>query len=637
MITVGLLIVAIIAMIAGHIFKVKRWGLLVSVYETPSFGTLLNSLSIGHFVNTLVPFRLGDVIRIVNSGKKMKNGIPFSIATVISDLYIDFLTIGGMFFVLSLIGKGGQDLLQFARGYANLFYLVACLTVVCILARKTIKKLIAWGTQIFNETIQFNLLYTTYLAIVSFKDIVYKIDKLKFSMYTIAIWSSYVLSYVLFAEALQASGAQFIASEVFLILFNQFNLLSIKGPSFSLWGMYMILPLIVCFLLSKVVKSESSTKETFALPQASDADKMSFLKIYYEENNRDYVRNYLEINKDVTVISDNSAGSNASTVVIMRDGKMYFRKYAFGQDGKKLAEQVEWIKKNQKRIPLPSVCHDVEEENYCVYDMPFYANSIGLFQYIHTMPIEKSWEIIQKALDDLKTGLYTQHVVKADEKSMNKYIDSKIEKNVMRIQNESRLISNLEKYDTINVNGIELKTLKNYQDMLNKHHLKKVFENDIYSEIHGDLTVENIVCLLDDKEIDVEEAEMKIIPQDYYFIDPNTGNIHDSMFLDYAKLLQSLHGNYEFLMKVTSVNVEKNSISYLLTKSEAYSVLYKKVKEYLYKNFSREDVLSIYYHEIVHWLRLMPYKISKNEKLSVVFYSGLLQILADVREIENEK
>ena len=633
----GLLIIAIAAMIAGHIFKVKRWGLLVSVYETPSFGSLLNSLSVGHFVNALIPFRIGDVIRVISSGKKMKNGIPFSIATVISDLYIDFLTIGGMFFVLSLIGRGGEELLQFARGYVNLFYLVAICTIVCILSKKQIKKCIAWVAKIFNETIQFNLLYTTYLAIVSFKDIVYKIDKLKFSMYTIFIWSSYVLSYVVFAEALQTSGAYVIASEVFLILFDQFNLLSIKGSSFSLWGMYMILPLIVCFLISKVIKSETSKKETFALPQASDADKMSFLKIYYEENNRDYVRNYLEINKDVTVISDNSAGSNASTVLIMKNGRMYFRKYAFGQDGKKLAEQVEWIKKNQKYIPLPSVCYDAAEENYCVYDMPFYANSIGLFQYIHTMPIEKSWGILQKALDDLKAGIYTQHVSCADEKSMDKYIDSKIEKNITKILNECRLISNLEKYDTVNVNGVELKTLKNYQDMLRKSHLKKIFRNDMYSEIHGDLTVENIVCLLDDKEIDIEEAQQKVIPKDYYFIDPNTGNIHDSMFLDYAKLLQSLHGNYEFLMKVNSVEIDGNAISYLLTKSEAYSVLYRKFKEYLKKNFSKNDVLSIYYHEIVHWLRLMPYKISKNEKLSVVFYSGLLQILADVKELENER
>jgi hypothetical protein len=57
-------------------------------------------------------------------------------------------------------------------------------------------------------------------------------------------------------------------------------------------------------------------------------------------------------------------------------------------------------------------------------------------------------------------------------------------------------------------------------------------------------------------------------------------------------------------------------------------------KRYLYEKFSKDQVISIYYHEIVHWLRLMPYKIRKDEKLAVVFYTGLLAVLNDVWEME---
>ena len=46
---------------------------------------------------------------------------------------------------------------------------------------------------------------------------------------------------------------------------------------------------------------------------------------------------------------------------------------------------------------------------------------------------------------------------------------------------------------------------------------------------------------------------------------------------------------------------------------------------------------TIYYTtEIIHWLRLLPYKIRKNDKLAVVFYTKLIKIIADVQEIENE-
>ena len=56
--------------------------------------------------------------------------------------------------------------------------------------------------------------------------------------------------------------------------------------------------------------------------------------------------------------------------------------------------------------------------------------------------------------------------------------------------------------------------------------------------------------------------------------------------------------------------------------------------------FSNEQVRSIYFHEIIHWLRLMPYKIRKDSDRVLIFYSGLLIVLNDVIEMygdNNEK
>lgn len=41
---------------------------------------------------------------------------------------------------------------------------------------------------------------------------------------------------------------------------------------------------------------------------------------------------------------------------------------------------------------------------------------------------------------------------------------------------------------------------------------------------------------------------------------------------------------------------------------------------------------SIYFHEIIHWLRLMPYKIEKTGKRALIFYAGLLMLLKDIIE-----
>lgn len=611
----------------------------INVYEKPAEGNLLGALAVGHVINTIIPVRIGDVFRVFISGKKMKNGYALSIATVLTDLYIDLVTVGAMCGGLLFIGKGGEKLQQVAHQYSIIFLIVIPTTLICIICRRYIKKLIAICSKVFNETIEFNLMYISYLVIASLKDIVKHISKIKFVLYSFFMWLGYILAYVFFAEALQSKDLSYTTSEVFATLFSGGAVYKVNsGIDMIMWLCFLILPLLICLLISEI-RSEKNKDlvRRLILPQMSEADKLAFLRTYYEEENREHINLYLEINKDVSVVQDNSAGSNASTVVILKDEKLYYRKYAFDVDGEKLAEQIEWIENHQMDIPLPCIVDKRIEKDFATYDMHSYASAVGLFRYIHTMPAENGWKILENALDDIRSGLHTKNVRHGDPDTIKKYISSKVSKNLWIIKEKDKYITNLEKYDSILVNGKRFKTLKFYADMLAENHLIDIFSNDTYADIHGDLTIENIVCLSNPEEIDVMEYKEKVQPLNYYFIDPNTGNVHDSPFLDYAKLLQSLHGNYEFLMMVQNVTINRESVNYMMTKSEAYAYVYTKYKKYLQNKFSKEEVLSIYYHEIIHWLRLMPYKIRKDEKLAVVFYTGLLQVLADVWGMENEK
>ena len=379
-----------------------------------------------------------------------------------------------------------------------------------------------------------------------------------------------------------------------------------------------------------------SKKENFyyrqTLPQINSRERLAFLKTYFSNENRENIKAYLEINKDVSIIEDISAGSNASTLLIMKkDGKLFFRKYAFNDDGIKLKKQIEWIEEHFEDIPLPIIVEKEEGYNYVTYDMKNLGNTVGMFKYIHTMPLKNSWDILENALEDIKK-IHRKNLRKSNEEDIKKYINSKVTNNLKIIKTESKYIKNLEKYKTIFVNGVELPTLKNYFKILNVEYLKSIFKYDEYSDIHGDLTIENIIGILDN----YTNTSINKKYREYYFIDPNTGNIHDSPFLDYAKLLQSLHGNYEFLMNISDIKIEKNYINFMVTESDAYVQLYQKYYLYLKENFSNRDIISIFYHEIIHWLRLLPYKIRKNDKLAVVFYTKLLKIIADVQEIENE-
>ena len=116
----------------------------------------------------------------------------------------------------------------------------------------------------------------------------------------------------------------------------------------------------------------------------------------------------------------------------------------------------------------------------------------------------------------------------------------------------------------------------------------------------------------------------------WYLIDPNTGNLHESPFLDYGKLLQSLHGSYEFMMKTPRVTVQGSRIDFALTRSAAYDALYRALMADLQSRYPAAQVESILMHEVIHWLRLMPYKLAKDRKRAPMFYAGLVMVANDV-------
>lgn len=632
---VKIFLLSIFFMIMGHIFKIKRWGLLISVYEKPVEYNLLNAMTLGHTLNTVFPIRIGDIVRIIWAGKKLKNSYSFSLATVIADLYIDFITVGAIFFFSIISRKGIYYLEKIPYYYAFIFIFIIPITFLVIMWKKYIKLFVKRVASIFNERTELSLLYITYLCFTSIKDIFQKINKLKFIFLTFGIWISYIISYSLFAKFMQKKGENYSIFDIFSKLFSGASLYNIEKKILPYWIIYLLLPLGICLLFSLVlyvlVKKENFYYRQ-TLPQINSRERLAFLKTYFSNENRENMRAYLEINKDVLIIEDISAGSNASTLIVMkRDGTLFFRKYAFNDDGIKLKKQIEWIEKHFDDIPLPIIVEKEEGYNYVTYDMKNLGNSIGMFKYIHTMPLKESWNILKKVLEDIQR-LHKRNLRESNEKDIEQYIKLKVVDNLKIILTESKYIKNLEKYKSIFVNGVELPTLRNYDKILNIEYLKSIFNDDKYSDIHGDLTIENIIGILDNNIGNLVGKKY----DEYYFIDPNTGNIHDSPFLDYAKLLQSLHGNYEFLMNVSEIKIEKDYINFMVTESDAYVQLYQKYYSYLKEKFSNRDIISIFYHEIIHWLRLLPYKIKKNDKLAVVFYTKLLKIIADVQEIENE-
>jgi len=330
------------------------------------------------------------------------------------------------------------------------------------------------------------------------------------------------------------------------------------------------------------------------------------------------VKDELQINQNISIIRDYSSGSNATTILCMDGNRTFYRKYAFDKHAERLNQQIQWLEKYYKNIPLPEIIGKDKNEEYCYYDMSYSSHAVGLFEYSHSMPVYKSWNILSSVLSEIDSKLYKQTVGPTKRDNINKYIEEKINRNILLLKNDNR-INYLFKYDYLVINGVKYHNLPFYENYLSIDFLSELFSEDECSVIHGDLTLENIICTRDD------------FGQDsYYLIDPNLGNIHETSNIDYAKILQSIHGGYEFLSSAKNIDVNNNNISFMCTKSAIYDELHSLFKKYMDENFTDNQIKSIYFHEIVHWLRLLPYKIEKEGNRAVIYYATMIKVINEV-------
>ena len=633
------LISAILLMCIAHTIRLIRWQLFIKVYEKPNSKELLGLLSIGYLLNYIFPLKIGDIVRAWFSGKRMKNGKALGFSTIIVERYLDIISVGIVFIILAAANK--NVLLQKNAKFYVMTAVGLLAVALSLYAFKTyVKKGISHFAKVFCSSIESKILRFVWALVWNFKDIFLKISRIKLIITTIGMWGGYVASYFLFAKSLSYVGNYNTTwVDMFTILFAQ-NGISLSTINTIIFGgndvvtenilymlIYMIAPIIILLVFSylPVLKNveKDYTEENYLnlLPHLDSKERLAFLEIYFSDKNREFVSNYLKINRNILIIRDFSAGSNATTMLCMDGEKTFFRKYAFGKDGEKLYQQVQWIEDNSARLTLPGIIKQDYTKAYCFYDMPYASHSVGLFEYVHSMPLDKGWRMIQGVLESLEASIYKVDIRKADKETINEYIESKVDKNLCKIKGAKR-INSLQQFDTVYINGVEYKNLPFYEKFLNKKFLYKIFQNDTYSVIHGDLTIENIICTREDDGTD-----------DFYIIDPNPGNVHDSPNLDYGKLLQSIHGGYEFLMSTTGISVNGNHIDFMFTKSSVYIELHKRLRDYMHNNLGEERTRSIYFHEIIHWLRLMPYKIEKDGKRALLFYAGMLMVMDDVIEM----
>ena len=633
--TLLLFLLALALVLAGHAFRLLRWEQFVRIYERPQRGAMLRGMAGGYAVNTLLPLHLGDVFRAVFVGRRMKSGIGFALATVIMDRFLDVWFVALGFIAFALLGQGGEAVHTAAVLYLLLAVLLAAALVVVVLLRDGIKRVCLAVCGLFNDTLKLDGMVFCWSLINTFKDL-RRVSLLRLAVNTAVMWAAYLGSYTALAAAMTGAGRPMALVDVFGLLFGQtagdLRMVlpggALDGAPAAAWLVmlgWVVAPLALMWLATLLPErvrgavnhatAAAPAGESYLnlLPQADPQDRAAFLSQYFGLQNKTWVDRFLQMNQGITILQDFSAGSNATTMLCMDKNSTFYRKYAFGADGEKLAEQLHWLRAQQDRLPLCEILRTGEEDGCCWYDMTYDPQAVGMFRYLHSNPVEKSTAVLHEVLDTLEEKLYRPTAVAADPDKIEQYIAKKVDGNLRKLR-EARTLHELLAAPTLWINGREYKNLNQLAWLFDHDRLRRLFAADPVGTIHGDLTIENIICRTDGG---------------WYLIDPNTGNLHESPFLDYGKLLQSLHGGYEFMMMTPRVSVQGNRIDFALTRSAAYDALLADLMAQLAARYPAEQVDSILMHEVVHWLRLMPYKLTRDRKRAPMFYAGLVMVAND--------
>ncbi|MGN0984180.1 MAG: lysylphosphatidylglycerol synthase transmembrane domain-containing protein, partial [Gemmiger sp.] len=468
----ALLLLSAALELAGHLFRLLRWEQFIRIYERPARRSLLRGMAGGYALSFALPFHLGDLFRAVYAGRRMKTGVGFGLATVIMDRFLDVWVVAVLFgvFLFACPDSSAWVQIAFAARYYLVFslVLVAALVLVALPAvRDVLKRVCLAVCGIFNDTLKLDGMVFCWSLIHTFKDL-RRIHVGRLAANTAAMWAAYLCSYAVLGRALLLAGgaaAPFGAVEVFSLLFGRRGVtvfaMGVDGTApRALFAAWFLLPLALMWLvtllpqrlrgaLNLAIRPEADgARYLNLLPQVDPQDRAAFLSQYFGLQNKDYVDRFLAINENITILQDYSAGSNATTMLCVDKTETFYRKYAFGADGAKLAEQLDWLRAQQGRLPLCRILRQGTGEGYCWYDMAYSPQAVGMFRYLHSNPVEKSAVLLRSVLDTLEQTLYRPTAAPADPALVHRYIEQKVDANLQKLR-EARVLRELTGCDIV--------------------------------------------------------------------------------------------------------------------------------------------------------------------------------------------
>jgi len=615
----------------AHVVRAARWAVLFSPHDLSRRFHLLLGLALGYAANAVVPWRLGELLRAWYASRRVAVRFSYVAATVVAERLSDLLVVSVLIAGLRFVSRiGGFLWPTLIPAMAFLVVLVFSLAI----QRSARMRRYAWNVaSVFNDRIRFGLVDFAW----SLSELVLggALLRARYVFSSILMWALYLLSYLLFSYAVRSPfdvtfmemlGTPLSPSMTWLASGNVFHagalavFAGLPIAAVILYGLLKQWPRLFQLLQSrkrygwyaKRAVSGGARKRFKA-----EAEYDYFLASLFSGNNKAASLFGMEALDNGTVHKLYGGGSDAITALVEVDGgALVIRKFASGDAGVKLRQQQDWLTRHRvDDFPLVEVLGGQARTSAYYYDMPLVVPANDFFDFIHSNPPETSQVILGQVLERM-SSLHQRHLqAETPRATIDKYLREKAIGNAQKVLEFAR---NLLPGGAYEVNGRPCH-LDSWKPLLDPAWLSQQIRLEASTIVHGDLTIENIIVA-------------PRVQEGWYIIDPNPDNVFNSPLIDWGKMLQSLNLGYEALNRNFSCTLDGSSIRMAFTRSQAYTQLHEYLEGQLLQRFGERGLREAYFHQLVHYLRLVPYKIRQNPQKGLAFFACTSVLLHEYRE-----
>jgi hypothetical protein len=601
-------------LLAAHIVRALRWSLLFPrTQPEPETRGLLISLGTGYAVNAVIPLRIGEFIRGWSAARSRRGRFSEAMATIVAERIADVA-------VVSAFVAGGWWSAQRPMSLTMLAYPAAVIAfgAMAVLLRQSaaLRRMFWMAIGIFSPKVRLavsDFVWSTAEIVVGGT-----LLRWQFTLITFLMWALYIAAYGCFASVAGVNLGDVIQALLlqpwssFVIGQHNAAIAPIALESFVLAPVILIVavsgirwadsPLAraALWLRFKGPQPHFASSTRFSQPTTYD----DFLDALFSDA-RAAVSGFGQRGvRDCVVHRYFNGGSEALTALVeTRDG-LLIRKFGLGAAATKLRQQARWLQQHSNDgMPLVPVVQASSTVGAFSYDMPVVDECSEFYEMTHSSPPADSSRLLLRVLDRLDALHASGDRRRCASGALDGYFDEKIARNADQIVRFARAAIGGHEY-CLNGADYDLDEWRFFQD---RDWVRRQLRSHDETVVHGDLTLENVV-------VSPSHSD------GFYVIDPNPDNIFDSPLIDWAKIMQSLHLGYEALNRTAQTAVHDRAMVLPIARSETYANLHQLVESEIVSRFSDETLREIYFHELVNYLRLTPYKMRQSRERGLAFF-----------------